>query len=69
MEDAAMELTQDLKDTAREVRRHIRPRLRDAQRRLDDLNEDVTDYIRENPVKCLLGAVAVGVIIGKLASR
>jgi ElaB/YqjD/DUF883 family membrane-anchored ribosome-binding protein len=47
----------------------MRPRVRDAQRRLDDLNEDVTAYIRENPLKCLLGAVAVGVLIGKLASR
>jgi ElaB/YqjD/DUF883 family membrane-anchored ribosome-binding protein len=64
-----MELTKDLEDTAREVRRHMRPRVRDAQRRLDDLNEDVTAYIRENPLKCLLGAVAVGVLIGKLASR
>jgi ElaB/YqjD/DUF883 family membrane-anchored ribosome-binding protein len=64
-----MELTRDLEDKAREVRRHMRPRVREAQRRLDDLNEDATAYIRENPVKCLLGAVAVGVVIGKLASR
>ena len=43
--------------------------VREAARRLDTLNDDVTDYVRENPGKCLLGALAVGVIIGKLASR
>jgi ElaB/YqjD/DUF883 family membrane-anchored ribosome-binding protein len=64
-----MDLTKDLEDTAREVRRHIRPQVREAERRLDALNDDVTDYIKENPAKCLLGALAVGIIIGKLASR
>jgi len=64
-----MDLTKDLEDTAREVRRHIRPQVRAAARRLDALNDDVTDYIKENPGKCVLGALAVGVIIGKLASR
>ena len=64
-----MDLTKELEDTAREVRRHIRPRVRAAARQLDALNDDVTDYVKENPGKCLLGALAVGVIIGKLASR
>jgi ElaB/YqjD/DUF883 family membrane-anchored ribosome-binding protein len=69
LEDPIMELTRDLEDTARDVRRRVRPRLREAQRRVEDLNDAVTDYVRENPVKCLLGAVAVGVLIGKAASR
>jgi ElaB/YqjD/DUF883 family membrane-anchored ribosome-binding protein len=64
-----MDLTKDLEGTAREIRRRIRPQVREAARRLDTLNDDVTDYVRENPGKCLLGALAVGVIIGKLASR
>jgi ElaB/YqjD/DUF883 family membrane-anchored ribosome-binding protein len=64
-----MNLTKDLEDTAREVQRQLRPQVRAAVRRVDRLNDDVTDYIKENPGKCLLGAVAVGIIIGKLASR
>jgi ElaB/YqjD/DUF883 family membrane-anchored ribosome-binding protein len=64
-----MELTRDLEDMAHEVRRSVRPRVREIQRRAEALNDDVTDYIKENPVKCLLGALAVGVIIGKIASR
>jgi ElaB/YqjD/DUF883 family membrane-anchored ribosome-binding protein len=64
-----MDLTKDLEATAREVRRQIRPQVREAARRLDALNDDVTDFIRENPGTCLLGALAIGILIGKLASR
>jgi hypothetical protein len=64
-----MEITRELEDTARDVSRHLRPRLREVQRRARDLNDDVKDYVRKNPVRCLLGAVALGVIIGKAASR
>ena len=64
-----MDLAKDFEDTAREVRRRVRPQVRDAARRMDRLNEDLIDYIRENPAKCLLGGVAVGILIGKLASR
>jgi ElaB/YqjD/DUF883 family membrane-anchored ribosome-binding protein len=64
-----MEITRDLEDTANELRRRARPRLREIQRRAEDLNDDAKAYIRKNPIRCLLGAVAVGVIIGKAASR
>jgi hypothetical protein len=29
----------------------------------------MTSYIKENPGKCLVGALAVGYLIGKIASR
>jgi ElaB/YqjD/DUF883 family membrane-anchored ribosome-binding protein len=64
-----MDLTKELEDTARQVRRHIRPQVREAARHLDRLNDEVTDYIKESPGRCLLGAIAVGICIGKLASR
>ena len=64
-----MNLTKEFEETAREVRRQVRPKVREAARRIDALNDDVTDYIRENPVTCLVGALAVGILIGKLASR
>jgi len=36
---------------------------------LSSLNDSMTDYIKENPGKCLVGALAVGYLIGKIASR
>jgi ElaB/YqjD/DUF883 family membrane-anchored ribosome-binding protein len=64
-----MELAKELEDTAREVERRVRPQVEQAKRRLSKANEQVTDYIKANPGKCLLGAVAVGFLIGKLARR
>jgi ElaB/YqjD/DUF883 family membrane-anchored ribosome-binding protein len=64
-----MELAHDLEDKAREVERRLRPKLDEATERFSTLNEEVTGYIKANPVKCLLGAIAVGFVIGKLARR
>ena len=64
-----MDLARDIEDTAREVRRRARPKLREVQRRAEDFNDDAVAYIKENPIKCLVGAVAVGILIGRVARR
>jgi len=64
-----MEMTERLEDTARELGERVRPQIENAKRRLSSMNESMTDYIKENPGKCLVGALAVGYLIGKLASR
>ena len=33
------------------------------------MNGKVVDYIKENPGKCLLGAIAAGYVIGRIARR
>ena len=42
----------------------VRPR-----RRLSSWNETVSSYIKERPGRCLLGALALGFLVGKLARR
>ncbi len=64
-----MEMTERLEDTARELGERVRPQIENAKRRLESMNESMTDYIKENPGKCLMGALAVGYLIGKIASR
>lgn len=64
-----MEMTQDLEDTAREIGERVRPQIDDAKRRLLELNGQVTSYVKANPGKTLLGALALGYIVGKIASR
>jgi ElaB/YqjD/DUF883 family membrane-anchored ribosome-binding protein len=64
-----MEMTERLEDTARELGERVRPQIESAKRRLSSMNESMTDYIKENPGKCLMGALAVGYLIGKIASR
>lgn len=64
-----MEMTQELEDTARQIEERVRPQIEQAKRRLSGLNDQATTYIKANPGKCLLGALAAGYIIGKIASR
>lgn len=40
-----------------------------AQRKMKDLQQKTTSFIRENPSVALLGALAAGYLVGKLASR
>ena len=61
--------TQEFQDRARELQERFGPQLAQAQQNLGELNRRVTTFIRQNPGTCLLGALAVGFVIGKIASR
>jgi ElaB/YqjD/DUF883 family membrane-anchored ribosome-binding protein len=41
----------------------------DWKGRLSSWNETVAGYIKDRPARCLLGALAVGFVIGKIARR
>ena len=50
--------------------------IEDAQQMIDHTREAVSqaleeaaEFVRERPIACLAGAIAVGYLIGKLASR
>ena len=60
---------QQIQDRAREIQERIVPQIEEARRNLVDVNNRVVSFIRANPGTCLIGAVAVGFIIGKLVSR
>lgn len=65
-----METTpEQLQERARELQARIAPQIDEARRNLVDLNQRVVGFIRQNPGTCLLGAVAVGFLVGKIASR
>jgi len=60
---------QQFQDKARELQARMVPQLEEAAQNLSDLNTRAINFIRANPGTCLLGAVAVGFLVGKLASR
>ena len=60
---------QQLQDKARQFQENMVPQLEEARRNLEDMNTRVVSFVRANPGTCLLGAVAVGFIVGRLASR
>jgi ElaB/YqjD/DUF883 family membrane-anchored ribosome-binding protein len=51
------------------VRERLGPQLEQAAERLTETNERVKSFIRENPGTCLLGAAALGFLIGRWAAR
>ncbi len=60
---------QQLSERAREMQARIAPQLEEARENLIDLNQRAIAFIKERPGTCLLGALAFGFIVGKLASR
>jgi len=64
-----MEMTDQIEATAREIGDRVRPQIEDAKRRLTSLNDQAIGYIKKNPGTCLVGAVALGFLIGKIARR
>ncbi|MCE9666927.1 hypothetical protein LY474_03790 [Myxococcus stipitatus] len=60
---------QQMADRARQFQDRVVPQIDEARQNLVDMNNRVVSFIRANPGTCLLGAVAVGFLIGRIASR
>ncbi|QDG54935.1 hypothetical protein FIV42_21160 [Persicimonas caeni] len=65
-----------MRDRAREVQERIEEGYHELEQRYDDArvqlrhaNDSAVQFIRENPVVCLVGAVGIGYFVGRLASR
>ncbi len=52
-----------------DVAERLAPQIEEAQEQLMAMNERVKGFIKANPGTTLLGAAALGFIIGRLASR
>ncbi|HME92479.1 MAG TPA: hypothetical protein VKE49_13700 [Myxococcaceae bacterium] len=64
-----MEARSNIENKARELQARVGPEIREAARGLEDLNARIVEFIRQRPGTCLLGALAFGFIVGKIASR
>ncbi|MDC0715156.1 hypothetical protein POL68_42300 [Stigmatella sp. ncwal1] len=60
---------QQIQDRARDIQERIVPQIDEARRNLADFNTRAVSFIRANPGTCLIGAIAVGFFVGRLASR
>ncbi len=56
-------------DAVKAFQERLGPKLKEAGDQLATVNEKVKHFIRENPGTCLLGALAIGFVVGRLASR
>lgn len=71
-----METTQSEGSTAAEAadplsaaKERLGPRLEEAKQQLESLNLKVKTFVKENPGTALLGALAVGFVVGRLVSK
>lgn len=60
---------QQVQARAREVVDNLGPQIEQARQNLTDLNTRVVTFVRQNPGTCLIGALAFGFLVGKIASR
>jgi ElaB/YqjD/DUF883 family membrane-anchored ribosome-binding protein len=51
------------------AKERLGPKLDEARQQLDALNVKVKAYVKENPGTALLGALAVGFVVGRLVSK
>lgn len=56
-------------DPLRDLHERLGPQLEQAQAQLMEVNERLKDFIKKNPGSTLLGAAAIGFLVGKWASR
>ena len=51
------------------AKERLGPKLDEAKQQLDALNVKVKGFVKENPCTALLGALAVGFVVGRLVSK
>ena len=56
-------------DPIADLQERLAPQIEEAAAQLNEVNERVKTFIRANPGTTLLGAAAIGFLVGKWASR
>lgn len=56
-------------DPMGELQERFGPQIEAAQAQLQEVNERVKAFVRKNPGSTMLGALAIGFLVGKWASR
>lgn len=69
LEEAAVEQSVPLTEQLEERYHELEDRVAEVRERLDVANDRAVSFIQENPGLAILGAVGVGYLIGRLASR
>jgi hypothetical protein len=61
--------TTTFENTVDEVAGRLRPRLEDAKKQLGRLDGGLRAFVKDHPAACLLGAVALGYLVARVARR
>lgn len=73
LKERAIESAQHLRQTAAEKSQHLRESAtehwQETRVKAQEFHSTAEDYIRQNPTKCVLGALGVGFLIGLITRR
>jgi hypothetical protein len=61
--------TTSLQEGMDELGEKVRPKLEQARQQLGRLNGRITTFIQDHPAACLLGALALGYLVARVARR
>jgi hypothetical protein len=64
-----MKTAEQIEEAVFEAGARLKPKVEEAKRQLSSWSGTAIDYIKENPGRCLLGALALGFVVGKIARR
>ncbi len=62
-----MEIRETLEHGAAELKERVRPEVEAVKERLGDINSKVVSFIKAHPTKVLIGALAFGYLVGRIA--
>jgi hypothetical protein len=54
---------------AKDIGDRLRPHIEEVKERLESLNDRAKGFIKEHPAACLVGALALGYLVARIASR
>jgi hypothetical protein len=54
---------------AKDIGDKLRPHVEEVKERLESLNDRAKGFIKEHPAACLVGALALGYLVARIASR
>ena len=61
--------TTRIKEGVDDLGEKVRPKIEEAKQKLGRINGRVTSFIQNHPAACLLGALALGYLVARLARR
>jgi hypothetical protein len=59
--------TTSFKESVDDLSDRVRPKIEEAKQQIGRINGQITSFIQDHPAACLLGALALGYFVARLA--
>jgi hypothetical protein len=59
--------TTSFKESVDDLSGRVRPKIEEVKQRLGRINGRITSLIQDHPAACLLGAIALGYVVARIA--